>query len=37
MKYAWITEQRDSYPVSVMCDVLNVSPSGYYDSLKRLA
>lgn len=35
MKYAWITEQRDSYPVSVMCDVLNVSPSGYYDSLER--
>ena len=36
MKYAWITEQRDSFPVSVMCDVLNVSSSGYYDSLERL-
>ena len=35
MKYAWITEHRDSFPLSVMCDVLNVSPSGYYDSLER--
>ena len=35
MKYAWIAKHRDSFPVSVMCDVLNVSPSGYYDSLDR--
>ena len=35
MKYAWITQHRDSFPVAVMCDVLNVSPSGYYDSLDR--
>ena len=35
MKYAWITQHRDSFPVRVMCDVLHVSPSGYYDSIAR--
>ena len=35
MKYAWITTHRDSFPVAVLCDVLNVSTSGYYDSLDR--
>jgi putative transposase len=30
VKYAWIQEQRDVYPVVVMCAVLEVSPSGYY-------
>jgi transposase InsO family protein len=30
VKYAWIQEQRDVYPVVVMCEVLEVSPSGYY-------
>lgn len=35
MKYAWIADHRDSFPVAVMCDVLNVSASGYYDSLDR--
>ena len=35
MKYAWITEHRDSFPVAVLCDVLGVSTSGYYDSLDR--
>lgn len=35
MKYAWIKEHSDSLPVAVMCDVLGVSPSGYYESLKR--
>ena len=35
MKYAWITKHRDSYPVSVLCDVLDVSSSGYYTSLNR--
>lgn len=34
MKYAWISAHRDSYPVNLMCDVLEVSTSGYYDSLK---
>lgn len=35
MKYAWIAEHRDSFPVAVMCAVLGVSTSGYYDSLDR--
>jgi len=35
VKYAWIARHRDSFPVSVMCDALNVSPSGYYDSIER--
>ena len=34
MKYAWIRAHRDSYPVKIMCKVLEVSTSGYYDSLK---
>lgn len=35
MKYAWITQHCDSFPVSVMCAVLGVSSSGYYDSIGR--
>jgi len=35
VKYAWIAQHRDSFPVTVMCDALNVSPSGYYESLDR--
>ena len=36
MKYAWIAEHRDSFPVAVMCQVLRVSTSGYYASLVRM-
>ncbi len=35
MKYAWIGQHRDSFPVAVMCRVLKVSPSGYYAALGR--
>ena len=35
MKYAWISEHRDSYPVKVMCHVLKVSRLGYYASFGR--
>ena len=35
MKYAWIREHRDSFPVAVLCEVLEVSASGYYDWLDR--
>lgn len=35
MKYAWISEHRDSFPIGLMCELLNVSRSGYYDSLGR--
>ena len=35
MKYAWIREHRDSFPVAVLCEVLEVSASGFYDWLDR--
>ena len=35
MKYAWIHEHRDSFPIVAMCEALRVSTSGYYDSLQR--
>ena len=35
MKYAWIKQHRDSFPVTLMCDVLDVSTSGYYASIQR--
>lgn len=30
MKYAWIKEYRDSYSITTLCEVLQVSKSGYY-------
>lgn len=30
MNYAWIREHRDSFPIVVACEVLEVSTSGYY-------
>jgi putative transposase len=35
VKYAWIGEHRDSFPVALMCQVLSVSKSGYYASINR--
>lgn len=35
MKYAWITEHCDSFPVALMCQLLGVSRSGYYASVDR--
>ena len=35
MKYAWIKKHRKHFPIAVMCRVLTVSTSGYYDSIKR--
>ena len=35
MKYAWIQQHRDSFPVKTICELLSVSTSGYYDSLRR--
>ena len=32
MKYAWIQEHRDSFPVAAMCRTLRVSKSGFYRS-----
>ena len=37
MKYAWIREHRDSFPIALMCRLLGVSRSGYYDSVDRPA
>jgi putative transposase len=35
VKYAWIHEHRDSLPVATMCQVLEVSTSGYYTWIDR--
>ena len=35
MKYAWIERHRTQYPVSLSCEVLGVSPSGYHDHRRR--
>jgi putative transposase len=35
VKYAWIHQHRDSFPVIVACQVLEVSASGYYAALDR--
>lgn len=34
MKYAWIQQHRDSFPIDAMCEVLKVSRSGFYKSLQ---
>jgi putative transposase len=35
VKYAWISTHRDSFPVALLCEVLDVSTSGYYASIDR--
>jgi putative transposase len=35
VKYAWIREHRDSFPIAVLCDALEVSASGYHAWLDR--
>jgi putative transposase len=35
VKYAWIQTHRDSFPVALMCDIFDVSKSGYYASIDR--
>jgi putative transposase len=35
VKYAWIKKHKRLFPTAVMCGLLGVSRSGYYDSLKR--
>jgi transposase InsO family protein len=35
VKYAWIKKHKRLFPTAVMCRLLGVSRSGYYDSLKR--
>lgn len=35
MKYAWIARHKTQWPVSVACDALEVSPSGYFEHWRR--
>ena len=35
MKYAFVWRHRSSWPVSVMCEVLGVSPGGYHQHFVR--
>ena len=35
MKHAWINEHRDSFPIALMCELLDVSKSGFYDAQER--
>ena len=35
MKYAWISRHREQWPVSLACEVLRVSASGYYEHERR--
>lgn len=37
MKYAWIECHRGRWPVSLQCEVLGVSPSGYHEHFARRA
>jgi hypothetical protein len=30
MRFRFIEDRRADYPVKIMCDVLGVSPAGYY-------
>ena len=36
MRFRVIEDQRDVWPVRVLCDALGVSPSGYYAWRSRL-
>ena len=35
MKYALIRQYRDTYPVTLMCDTLEVSRTGFYAAEQR--
>ncbi len=37
MKYAWIANHKAVWPVTISCDVLGLSTSGYYDHQRRHA
>jgi putative transposase len=37
LKYAFILENQPSWPVAVLCEVLGVGRSGFYDYQKRQA
>ena len=35
MKYAWIAKNRAFWPITLMCDMLGVSTSGYFEHRQR--
>src|SRR5438445_9212550 len=35
VRFAWIDQQRENFEVSIMCEVLHVSRSGYYAWVDR--
>ena len=35
MRYAWIASNKKKWPVSMVCDLLEVSTSGYFSHLRR--
>ena len=37
MKYAWIARHKATWPVTLSCEVLEVSTSGYFEHQRRLA
>ena len=37
MKYAWIAGFKTRWPITLACEVLGVSASGYFESLRRKA
>ncbi len=37
MKYAFIERNRGHWPISVLCEVLDVSPSGFHQRRQRTA
>ena len=37
MKYAWIARHKSLWPVTLTCEVLEVSTSGYFEHQRRLA
>ena len=37
MKYSFITQHKNAYPINLQCQVLGVSRNGYYQYMKRLS
>ena len=35
MKYAWIASNKKQWPVSMACEMLGVSTSGYFENMRR--
>ena len=35
MKYAWIARHKTTWPVTLSCEVLEVSTSGYFEHQRR--